>query len=56
VYENTKDQFAITQNFTLAPLYSYYILLFGIPTVGFEPCKLKQIIDILNQYGINPYQ
>jgi hypothetical protein len=56
VYENTKDQFAITQIFTLAPLYSYYILLFGIPTSGFEPCKIQKIIDVLNQYGINPYQ
>lgn len=56
VYDITEDNFTITQTFTLAPLYSYYILLFGIPTNGFDPCNLKQIIDILNQYGIDPYQ
>ena len=55
VFENTSEQITITQTFTLAPLYSYYILLFGVPKEGFEPIKIKQILDILNEYRIDPY-
>jgi hypothetical protein len=56
VCDNTEKSLKIMQSFTLAPLYSYYILLFGIPKKGFEPDKINKIIETLNQYGIDPYK
>ena len=56
VYENTENALEIVQTFTLAPLYSYYILLFGVPTHGFDPDKITKIMEILNSYGIHPYE
>ena len=47
----------MTKTFTLAPLFSYYIVVFGMPAygVGFDPKKLSIILDILNENGIDPY-
>lgn len=56
VYENTENALEVVQTFTLAPLYSYYILLFGVPTHGFEPIKITKIMEVLNKYGIHPYE
>ena len=56
VYDTTESVLTASKTYTLAPLYSYYILLFGIPTDGFEPDKIQKILEILNQYGIHPYQ
>ena len=50
------SQLSVVKIFTLAPLYSYYIILFGIPENGFEPVKLNQIICFMNKYNIDPYQ
>jgi hypothetical protein len=47
---------AITKTFTLAPLYSYYIVLFGTPENGFEPEKLKQIANFMQKYSIDLYR
>lgn len=55
VYENTENALEMIQTFTLAPLYSYYILLFGVPTHGFEPNKITKIMEVLNKHGIHPY-
>jgi hypothetical protein len=45
---------SIVKKFTLAPLYSYYIVLFGIPSEkGFEQSKLNQIIQFMKKYNID---
>ena len=50
---NTENigQFQIEQSFSLAPLYSYYIMLFGIPSqkTGFDPAKLIIIRNVLRE-------
>ena len=55
---NTSGQIAITKTFKLAPLYSYYIYLYGMPAygVGFDAAKLSLLVTIMNKYGINPYK
>jgi hypothetical protein len=54
---NTSGEFVISKTFKLAPLYSYYIYLYGLPAfgVGFETAKLSLVATILTKYGINPY-
>jgi hypothetical protein len=54
---DTSGQIAISKTFKLAPLYSYYIYLYGMPVygVGFDATKLSLLSTILNKYGINPY-
>ena len=39
---NVSGQFTATQNFTMAPIFSYYIYLYGMPEygVGFDPAKM----------------
>jgi hypothetical protein len=48
---------SMTKTFFLAPLFSYYIVIYGMPEfgVGFDPKKLSIILDILNENGIDPY-
>jgi hypothetical protein len=47
-------EFVIAKTFKLAPLYSYYIHLYGMPAfgVGFDPKKLKLVQAILAKHGI----
>lgn len=47
----------MTKTFVLAPLFSYYIVIFGMPQqgAGFDPKKLSTVLDILNENGIDPY-
>lgn len=54
---NTSGEFVISKTFKLAPLYSYYIYLYGLPAfgVGFDTSKLSLVATILTKYGINPY-
>jgi hypothetical protein len=51
-------EISITKTFKLAPLYSYYIYLYGMPDygVGFDAAKLSLLVAIMNKYGINPYR
>lgn len=51
---NTSGNFSITKTFKLAPLYSYYIYLYGMPAsgVGFDETKLSLLKTILAKYGI----
>lgn len=51
-------QISITKTFKLAPIYSYYIYLYGMPAygVGFEPTKLSLLATIMQKYGVNPYK
>ena len=54
----TQGQLAITQTFTLAPVFNYYILIFGIHVygVGFDPSKISFLVGVLSSMGINPYK
>ena len=55
---NVQGEISITKTFKLAPLYSYYIYLYGMPAygVGFDAAKLSLLVAIMNKYGINPYK
>ena len=55
---NVQGEISITKTFKLAPLYSYYIYLYGMPAygVGFDAGKLALLVAIMNKYGINPYK
>lgn len=55
---DTSGEISITKTFKLAPIYSYYIYLYGMPEygVGFDAAKLSLLVAIMNKYGINPYK
>ena len=55
---DTCGQFTVTKTFILAPLFSYYIMMYGLPAfgVGFEPEKLAIILKVLVANGIDPYE
>ena len=50
-------QFTASKTFVLAPLFSYYIMMYGLPAfgVGFNPEKLATILKVLTANGIDPY-
>jgi hypothetical protein len=54
---DTCGQFTASKTFVLAPLFSYYIMMYGLPAfgVGFNPEKLAQILKVLVDNGIDPY-
>ncbi len=54
---STRGQFSATKTFTLAPLFSYYILLYGMPAYGegFDESKLAVLLSVLEKNCINPY-
>ena len=49
---------SIQKSFKLAPLFSYYILLYGMPEpgVGFDQNKLSLLLNIFEKNGMNPYK
>lgn len=54
---SANGQFGITQTVTLAPVYSYYIQVYGMPVngTGFNPLKVSFLAEILTNVGIAPY-
>ena len=48
---------SLTKTFTLAPIFSIYISLYGMPKpgVGFNPNRMSDLLVILEKNGINPY-
>lgn len=50
----TSGQFSINKTFKLAPLYSYYIYLYGMPAsgVGFDATKLSLLTTLMKKYGL----
>lgn len=50
---NVSGQFTATQMFTLSPIFSYYIYLYGIPEfgVGFDPMKMS-FVRSLPQFNV----
>jgi hypothetical protein len=57
VIDNTQQKLSLHKTFTLAPIYSYYISIFGLPDKGqgFDPQKIKTLLSLLDKYNINPY-
>lgn len=55
---DVQGEFTVSKTFKLAPIYSYYIYLYGMPAygVGFDAAKLSLLVSIMNKYGINPYK
>jgi hypothetical protein len=55
---DVQGEFMVTKTFKLAPIYSYYIYLYGMPAygVGFDAGKLSLLVAIMGKYGINPYK
>lgn len=55
---NATGQLTITKTFKLAPVFNYYIVIYGMPAygVGFEPAKINFLVDVLQKNGINPYK
>ena len=55
MHGDTCGEFVIAKTFKLAPLYSYYIHLYGMPAfgVGFDAKKLQLVKAILAKYGIS---
>ena len=53
----TSGQFAIVRNFQLAPVYNYYIQVYGVPVygAGFDPIRISFLAEILTSLSINPY-
>ena len=53
----TTGTLGLTQNFTLAPVYNYYISAYGMPQFGqgFNPLKISYLADILESMDIDPY-
>jgi hypothetical protein len=55
--DNTNKKITLQKTFTLAPIYSYYISIFGLPEKGegFHPQKISMLLSLLDKYKINPY-
>ena len=57
-FDDTSGTFSMVQNFQLAPLFRYYISMYGLPApgVGFDPVKLSLILTAMENSGIDPYK
>lgn len=57
-FGSNTGQLSIQKSFTLAPLFSYYIMLYGMPEpgVGFDQNKLSLLLSILEKNCIDPYK
>jgi hypothetical protein len=53
-----RGQLSVTKSFKLAPVYNYYITVYGIPQqgTGFDPIKVKYLTDLLRENNIDPYK
>jgi hypothetical protein len=51
-------QMSITKTFRLAPVYNYYITVYGMPQngVGFDSVKISYLAKVLTLNDINPYK
>jgi hypothetical protein len=56
--DQTRGQLTIQKSFKLAPLFSYYIMLYGMPEpgVGFDQAKLAMLLSILEKNCVDPYK
>lgn len=51
------NSMTLTQSFQLAPVFNYYIRIYGAPLQGqgFDPAKIAFIIYTLEENGVDPY-
>lgn len=58
VVASASGQLSVTKKFTLAPVFNYYIVLYGMPIfgIGFDPLKINFLVGLLTRIGINPYK
>lgn len=56
-FDENKGTLSMIKKFELAPLFRYYISLYGVPEigVGFDPVKLALVLTALQNSGIDPY-
>jgi len=56
-FHETSGTLSMKQTFQLAPLFRYYISIYGVPEpgVGFDPVKLSLILTAMENSGIDPY-
>lgn len=56
-YTNNSGTLDMSKTLVLAPLFVYYIQLYGVPEpgVGFDPKKLLIVLNALENSGIDPY-
>jgi hypothetical protein len=56
-YSNNSGTLDMSKTLVLAPLFVYYIQLYGIPEpgTGFDPNKLAIVLNALENSGIDPY-
>lgn len=57
-FDETSGTLEMKQTFQLAPLFQYYISLYGVPDpgVGFDPVKLSLVLSAMENSGIDPYK
>lgn len=48
----------LTKTFTLAAVFNYYIMIYGMPEygIGFDPVRIDFLINVLNGLGIDPFK
>jgi len=53
----SSNNMTLTQSFQLAPVFNYYIRLYGAPLQGqgFDPVKIAFLIYTLQENGVDPY-
>jgi len=58
VMSSTSGKINMEKSFNLAPIYSYYITMYGLPEYGkgFEKKKLEKVKNTLESMNIDPYQ
>ena len=56
-FNDTEGTLSMKQTLQLAPLFRYYISIYGLPDpgVGFDPAKLATVLTALENSGIDPY-
>jgi hypothetical protein len=57
VFDENAGTFDMYRKLQLAPLFRYYIKMYGLPApgVGFDPDKLNVVLQALQNSGIDPY-
>lgn len=57
-FHETTGTLSMRQTFELAPLFRYYIRLYGLPApgAGFDPVRLAVVLTALENSGIDPYE
>lgn len=53
----SSNDMTVTQVFSLATVFNYYIRIYGVPAPGegFDPVKISFLIYVLEKNGIDPY-